>query len=750
MKGKSWLSVVLVPFALVGRAYESVLEPAEYVEANGSTYFLTSIKGVGPMTAEAKVSMPNTGVQCVLFGCELTNGKWFSPLGFTYGTPTSDRLMMRSDDSKWLPNTILVPENTWTVLTGTITADGRTAAVDGTEVYSDKVGSSATEEVARQMAILAENKGAYNQNYCISGTRLAYLKVWRSADKSGDPDAWYVPVRDKTTGITYLKDTISGELLRANPDKKPETVWVSPDGSDDSPGCIRDIPKKTVSAALDATAAEVVLLPGTYPLTSTLTLISGRSLRGYTGNPRDVVLDGCGANRTGIKFSINQTRDMLVESLTVSNCYESASGTVTGAAGITAAGNYWKGEGAVAFSTISNCIVTCCTVASGTYRQAVAIGSYARLVDSVVTSNACNGIRLDSGGEVIGSEISRNEAGVCGYCYGSGVDANNGTARMTVRGCTISGNRAMGVDDVVRVLDSRIERNVGAPCGLRYWAILQSSLASRSETVYVVSNCVVSCNTGSTDTAQGALLVNGNSGNFNRVLIDSCVVASNSVAYYPFMISANASTRMPAGAVCIRNTLVTGNRAIVKNGNTCGIYATGLNSDGGADVRAVFENCTVAENAAVNAVVGACYLNNSRVAITNCVFANNRLKTSGDLSEQYGHGVASNDGGWNAEGVFGYNYLHPDETDKTFAAAQHVINGTPGPRFAEGTLIPRHSSPLTGNGLVLPWMTGACDLRRDDDGTPVGAAVRARLTDGKVNIGAYESFPSAGLMLLLR
>ena len=729
--------------------------PAEYLESDGTTYFQTTIKGYPTMTVEAKVWLPLTTSYCALCGSEAAADNWMSPVGFTKNGSSATEVYATIRAYGMPVSVKSVPISTWVTLRGTVTAAGRKFYIDDELVFEDDKGSTITESNAKDIRLFAGiNRYAEMKNVCVAGTRVASLKIWRSEDISTDPIASYAPVADQQTGDTFLYDSVTETYLRPFNDKKPNKVYVAPDGSDSNPGFTSSMPFKTISKALAETGSDVILAAGRYPLTAGVTIESGKHLYGATGNARDVVLDGCGNVGPAVTFGKDPTKPMSVESLTVSNCYRAA-GLLMDAVGICAARSYWGGEeNPVVRNLISNCVVTCCSVSgsAANYRNAVSLDFYSRLVDSVVVSNRADGVRLDSGGEVLRSTIAENEEGIHGGCYGPAVDTHDGAARMKVKGCVVKNNRSTGIVDVTQVHDSWIEGNCGATMGILYDTVL----SFYSDTAYVVSNCVIASNVGG-DNSMGALGVAASGKAVSNFLIDSCVITNNTADYYPGLrLWAGASSTIPAGAFRVRNTLVAGNRARVGNGLACGVYVNAFNAGGDDTVRVVFENCTVTENQADNNIVAAFYLSNALAALTNCVFANNYYQIRGESVRSYRHGLRAGNGSthtadWNAEGVFGYNYLYPAETDKTFTDAQHVVNGTAAPRFVKGTYVPRMSSPVHAKGLVLPWMTGAYDLQREDDGTPVGAAFRERLFDGNsVDIGAFQSYPTSGLILLFR
>lgn len=728
------------------------LEPADYVESDGTTYFQTTIEGYPTLTVEARVWLPPTAAYCALCGSEASADDWLSPMGFTRnGTSTTE--VCATIRSYGLPVSVAtVPVYTWVTLRGSVTSTGRKFYRDGELVYEDDKGSAITSSNAKDIRLFAGiNRYGTMQNLCVAGTRVASLKIWRSEDTTTDPIASYAPVSDPQTGATYLYDSVTKTYLRPFNDKKPTKVYVALDGSDSNPGFTPTLPFRTIAKGLAESGSDIILAAGTYSMTAGLTVSSGQHLRGATGRARDVVLDGGGSDVTAITFAKNPTKQISVESLTVSNYYKSAGSTLADAVGIVAARSaYWGGEeDPTARNVISNCIITCCGVGeSSLYRHAVSLDFYSRLIDSVVISNAAVGVRLDSGGEVLGSVCSSNDAGIAGYWYGATVDAHNGTGHMRVRNCLVEGNRNTPIQDVTQVLDSRIVNNVGNPCGIRLQTVLGSSVKGSS---FAISNCVFSGNRGATDMSQGTVVVSCKDLTVNDVLIDSCVISSNSVAYYPGLkVEGNAATTLAPGAIRVRNTLIANNCATASVSGVCatGVYVLGINPAVDQTPKIVFENCTVAGNQTVRNVAGAVCFVNATAAITNCVFANNQLKATGE--DRFGHGVTSSDGNWNAEGRFGYNYLYPAESVKTFADAQHVVNGTATPRFMKGTYVPRTSSPLHAAGLVLPWMADAHDLQRRDDGTFVGAPSRTRLLDGAVDIGAYQSGYGLGFLLMFR
>lgn len=131
------------------------------------------------------------------------------------------------------------------------------------------------------------------------------------------------------------------------------TYYVGPSGDDGNDGKSTEGAVAKVSTALSKCAAddEVVILKSTtpYPVTATLVLPSGVTVRGETGKPEDVVLRSDGA--TGHRVFDLSSSTAVVSGLTVENA------TYSGSFHDIGAGIYLHGEG----GTVSNCVIRGCT-----------------------------------------------------------------------------------------------------------------------------------------------------------------------------------------------------------------------------------------------------------------------------------------------------------------------------------------------------------------------------------------------------
>ena len=184
-----------------------------------------------------------------------------------------------------------------------------------------------------------------------------------------------------------------------------------------------------------AAGAEVVVSNGTYKLSSNVSVGKEIVLRGLTGNPADVVLDGQGSVRC---VQINAGRGALVHSLTLHRGYVSGNWVYGGGAYVHTAGG-----------TISNCIVRGC---HGGGKWGGGGGLYgecdnAFFTHCIITNNTSS--TGTDGGYVTGTAVHlaakaslahsfiANNRYTGGWCE-STVRVENGTVKF----CTIVGNTA--------------------------------------------------------------------------------------------------------------------------------------------------------------------------------------------------------------------------------------------------------------------------------------------------------------------
>ncbi|MBR1588586.1 MAG: hypothetical protein IJ658_09710 [Kiritimatiellae bacterium] len=260
-----------------------------------------------------------------------------------------------------------------------------------------------------------------------------------------------------------------------------------------------------ISLASGTKGSELVISNGVYRLSGASGCTGGSTeaqrtvIRGFSGNPDDVVLDA-GGGFEGIRLASH----VLVASLTVSNGINRA-GCVAG--GIRLNGS--PASGGRYSCVISNCVVTCCTNVLGvnTNGAAVYMGGNDLLVDSVIRNNSAT--------------VWRGAGVLVSY------PANSTGDPPVIRRCRIEGNVAAqsgggiyvtggGYKDVL-IEDCEI---VGNSCGQGGAGVFCTDNLS-----VCMTRCVVSNNVASTDGGYGGGGMRQQKG---RLSLTDCLVAGNS------------------------------------------------------------------------------------------------------------------------------------------------------------------------------------------------------------------------------
>ena len=125
------------------------------------------------------------------------------------------------------------------------------------------------------------------------------------------------------------------------------TVYVDSGSAAASPDGSESAPYKTIQEAVASAVAddEILVAPGEYPITSTLTVSKRVNVQASAVNPRDTVVYAANGDVRCVELS----NGALFSGFTVSNGFHATQG-----GGVNIAGK----------SCISNCIVTCCRVES--------------------------------------------------------------------------------------------------------------------------------------------------------------------------------------------------------------------------------------------------------------------------------------------------------------------------------------------------------------------------------------------------
>lgn len=141
-----------------------------------------------------------------------------------------------------------------------------------------------------------------------------------------------------------------------------ETYYVSYErGNNGYAGTDRSKPLKDISFAVNTRSTGssdvVVLLAGTFPLTSTVTFKAGMTITGETGDPKEVIVDCQGKCRA---FSMGASAsDAMLASVTVVNGRATGNGSGGGVSTSSSKG------GSSYLHTVSNCVFSRCSTTGG-------------------------------------------------------------------------------------------------------------------------------------------------------------------------------------------------------------------------------------------------------------------------------------------------------------------------------------------------------------------------------------------------
>lgn len=315
---------------------------------------------------------------------------------------------------------------------------------------------------------------------------------------------------------------------------------------------------------------------------------------------------------------------------------------------------------------------------------------------------------------------------------------------MSVRHCRFEGNAAMdnaqaygaggAVCDVPTVRDCTFEGNSASDGGGLFWGAVKSG---------VVSNCTFS---GNGSASRGGGVAVSQYSKLSNALVMDCVFTNNMAGGTGnYMGGGGMYLWIEDGAadvgLTLRNCLFAGNVLTNETASSCGSAAILMSRKGTA--RILVENCTMVANRSMYGNRGALYVWPDNVGygaghtyVTNTVIALNLGADGVTYAPPYDSVYGLQPG--MAEKV-GYSYFHPKSSGwgATWTDGQHIENSDTPPTFKMGGWIPKDSS-LRDAGLVMDWMIGASDLRRDGNGLPVGP----RVYGASVDIGAYEYSPA--------
>ena len=255
-----------------------------------------------------------------------------------------------------------------------------------------------------------------------------------------------------------------------------ETYHVSTSGDDGNDGLGWATAKATIQGGVDAAAAadDVVLVaPGNYALASTVTVPRAITIRGSSGDPADVAVDGGEAVRC---FAL--TAPAALESLTIQN--GNMAGTLGNGGGVDMADGFLSncvfranrsGNSGGAVNMTTATVQDCLFVSNATFQAGGAVrmtaGRVARCAfaynKTTHTGGGSQGGALAmTAGTVLDSAFASNQ--VFGTTGGGGI-YQSGTAEGFVSNCVVVGNWSYsgygaGMHaEFVRIMDSRFVEN---------------------------------------------------------------------------------------------------------------------------------------------------------------------------------------------------------------------------------------------------------------------------------------------------
>ncbi len=567
------------------------------------------------------------------------------------------------------------------------------------------------------------------------------------------------------------------------------TYYVAPGGNDSNDGLGWSTAKATIAGGVAvATVAgdEVVVSNGTYQLSAEITVSRAITVRGYTGNPDDVIVDGQDTVRCFTVTGAATIRDMTItrgRSSWGAGANVSAGATFLNC--VFVANTVTDGGGAVRLNHASALLVDSVIVSNtalngggvwqdnGTIRGCTFVqnraGNYGGGVylmtglidDCILTSNATTsldggGLSIN-GGTVTNSQILANNAGRYGggarqnsaasllvdciinyniatnsptFSEGGGVYLDNGT----IRNCTFIGNKAYRHGGAVQFLNGLVEGSSMTSNSVSHFDGGAVQIVSGT-----LSNSVMVANTAGRNA--GGVRITGSGGRMidcqlvgNEALGASAqgggaVVDNGSVINCLF--EGNVA-RSEGGAVHINNGLVDRSRMI---------HNVTLVNDGGAVRQAggTVRNALMVGNQAQR---GGGAVRMTGGAMHNCTVVGNRAVGSGGdfeystttltLTNMIVYANSPNNG---QRPGFAYSILDyattPSGPGNTNAAPLFVDGGSGyGTTHVIGVYELTRNSPARNQGVFMDWMTGAHDL-----------AGNVRISEDVVDIGAYEFYP---------
>ena len=475
------------------------------------------------------------------------------------------------------------------------------------------------------------------------------------------------------------------------------TYYVKPDGSDSATGKSWETALKTPTKGFakihnNGVKDTLIIAPGHYLLSDACACngqTTGDEVRGETGNPEDVILDGQGAHEV-----MRLAGDILVHGLTITN--GTNNGRSNYASGVRIGSSNSAGS---TVSVVSNCVIAGCynsyTNGHNLLGGAAFVFSDGRLVNSVVRGNEAVwrgagvtliGLAAEARGCVIEQNISTNDgaAGVWGSMNETWQDRNAGrlvdcvvqtntgnfsTGVTYVRyaeGCTIRGNVILedthsasagtfGGTSGYMVTNCTFEGN----CNPGGWAAVNANHTGTFVDTRFIGNVSGGKTHNSSGYGAGGLLVSGQN---RTVTLDRCVFAGNVVEKSTFTgggIQVLFGTAVVSDCVISNNTAWRGGGIAVNTNGTLRMRGTllrdnrattggGIVMEGGA--KAFIDRCIFEENATTNMMDstqvggGGIFLysqgGNAFCSVSNSVFAGNSTKGRGGGIGNTWNGIA--------------------------------------------------------------------------------------------------------------
>ena len=460
--------------------------------------------------------------------------------------------------------------------------------------------------------------------------------------------------------------------------------------------------KKTIQAAIDIASNDVVLVtngvyatggranwPAGYAGTTRVVISNAVIVRAVSANPAETIISGAPDSVTG-GVGPDAIRGVYVGSgaqligFTVSN-------------GCTRAGGYGGGIYAATNSVVSNCVITTNQASYGGGIYAASNSHIANCMISSSQSGGWGGGVYIRGGAMLNCTIVSNFVNATGGNNGGGGISADGNS--VISDCMIITNTARFVSGSGGLIGGGVNGGKYYNCLIAYNYAVGNGGGAGGSALYgggfprlyncqVISNCA-----------------NDAGGLFNPILAQDCLIQGNEARYGG---GGYGGTYVRCGIIGNNNNQGTGAAA---DGGYSGGYAYLTNclvayNIGGAGVGSVIaQNCTIVSNKNYG-------VRNTSAAssLTNCIVYDN---TPADFRA----------------GSYYVGYACARTNIGTFPGAVNIV--TNDPIFVDSTngdFRLHRNSPCLNCGLNQDWMTNAVDL----DG-------RARIFEGVVDLGAYET-----------